>query len=142
MNLYEFITISDAITFYAPDDDIAFAVSLYVGCGQAKCQRIENGESHDVKDSELYLFGGLPEEVEKRFESIIHARPKEIVEAAHTFACCKPGERAIFDEYTNNGTDKKKYAKWDDAHRTSCSDYCRYARGMRMRDDKEEEKEK
>lgn len=34
MNLYEFINMSDTITFYAPDDDIAFTVTMYVGNGE------------------------------------------------------------------------------------------------------------
>ena len=134
MNLYEFINISDAITFYAPDDDIAFAVALYVGNGQCHCKRIEPDGDKDVKDSDLYLFG-IPDEVQKRFGEIITTRSKEFIEAAHTFACCKPSEREIFNDYTNNGTDKEKYEKWDDAHRSSMSDYCKYARGVRLKDE-------
>ena len=56
MNLYEFINISDTITFYAPDDDIAFAVAMYVGNGHSSCKRIEDGKSIEVKDSMPYLF--------------------------------------------------------------------------------------
>ena len=66
MNLYEFVNISDAITFYAPDDDIAFAVSLYIGNGNCSCKRIDPDGDKDVKDSALYLFG-IPDEVIKRF---------------------------------------------------------------------------
>ena len=141
MNLYEFINISDAITFYAPDDDVAFAVSMYVGDGKCSCNRIEKDGSKDVKDSAPYLFVGIPDEVLKRFESIITTRAKDVMEAAHTFACCKPGERAIFDEYTDNGKDKEKYAKWDDAHRTSMSDYCKFARAIKLKIEYEKEKE-
>ena len=139
MNLYEFINISDAITFYAPDDDIAFAVTLYVGSGKCSCERVETDGNKEVKDSTLYLFG-IPDEVLKRFEDIIHSRSKEVMEAAHTFACCKPSERDIFNDYTNNGTDKKKYDKWDDAHRSSMSDYCGYARSIKLRKEEEEKK--
>ena len=133
MNLYEFICISDAITFYAPDDDIAFAVALYVGGGKCSCKRIDPDGDKDVKDSAPYLFG-IPDDVLNRCEEIINSRTKECVESAHTFACCKPSEREIFNDYTNNGTDKAKYDKWDDAHRTSLSDYCKYARGLRLKD--------
>lgn len=140
MNLYEFVNISDAITFYAPDDDIAFATALYVGGGKCSCKRIENGNSHDVADSSPYIFG-IPDEVIKRFDEIITSRSKECVESAHTFACCKPSEREIFNDYTKNGTDKEKYAKWDDAHRSSMSDYCKYARGLRPKDNQDKHQE-
>lgn len=140
MNLYEFINISDAITFYAPDDDIAFAVALYVGGGKCSCKRIEPDGDKDVKDSNLYLFG-IPDEVVKRYDEIITSRTKEVTESAHTFACCKPSERQIFDDYTKNGTDKAKYDKWDDAHRSSMSDYCKYARGLRLKDNQDKQQE-
>lgn len=132
MNLYEFINISDAITFYAPDDDIAFAVAMYVGNGKCSCERVDPDGNKDVKDSAPYLFG-IPDEVLKRFEAIITSRSKECVESAHTFACCKPGEREIFNDYTNNGTDKAKYEKWDDSHRTSLNDYSKYARSLKLK---------
>ena len=141
MNLYEFISISDAITFYAPDDDIAFAVTLYVGSGQVMCQRCLGDGNVEVKDSQMYLFE-VPDEVLKKFDDIIRNRSREVMEAAHTFACCKPRERRIFDEFTKNGTDKKKYAKWDDAHRTSLNDYCKYARSIRLKSEDEKKKEK
>lgn len=140
MNLYEFINISDAITFYAPDDDIAFAVALYVGGGKCSCKRIEPDGDKDVKDSNLYLFG-IPNEVVKKYDEIITSRSKECVESAHTFACCKPGEREIFNDYTKNGTDKAKYDKWDDAHRSSMSDYCKYAHGLRLKDNQDKQQE-
>ncbi len=132
MKLYEFINISDAITFYAPDDDIAFATALYVGRGECACERIEAEGNKEVKDSACYLFE-IPPDVLKRFENIINSRSKEVLEAAHTFACCKPGERVIFDDYTNQGTDKEKYDKWDDAHRSSILDYCKYARSLSLK---------
>ena len=135
MNLYEFINISDSITFYAPDDDIAFAVAMYVGSGRCSCRRIEGGSDYSVKDSSPYLLR-IPKEVLKRFDSIISSRSREVMESAHTFACCKPSERGIFDEYTDNGQDAERYAKWADAHRTSCNDYCRYARGVQLKDGK------
>ena len=140
MNLYEFINISDAITFYAPDDDIAFAVALYVGNGECSCKRIDPDGDKDVKDSNLYLFG-IPDEVVKRYDEIITSRSKECVEAAHTFACCKPGERQIFDDYTKNGTDKEKYDKWDNAHRSSMANYCKYARGLRLKYNQDKQQE-
>ena len=133
MNLYEFINISDTITFYAPDDDIAFAVAMYVGNGHSSCKRIEDGKEIEVKDSMPYLFTKIPDNVLKRFEEIITSRSKEVMNAAHTFACCKPSERIIFDEYTNNGKDKEKFDKWDDAHRTSMTDYCKYARSLQVK---------
>ena len=140
MNLYEFINFSDAITFYAPDDDIAFATALYVGGGKCSCERVDSDGNKEVKDSAPYLFG-IPDDVLKRFEAIITSRAKDVMESAHTFACCKPSEREIFNDYTNNGTDNEKYAKWDDAHRTSLSDYCKYARGLRLKDNQDKQQE-
>ena len=133
MNLYEFINFSDTITFYAPDDDIAFAVTMYVGNGHSSCERLEGGKNIPVKDSIPYLFTKIPDEVIKRYKTIFTTRSTEALESAHTFACCKPSERQIFDEYTNNGSDKEKYEKWDDAHRTSMNDYCKFARSLKAK---------
>lgn len=133
MNLYEFINTSDTITFYAPDDDIAFTVTMYVGNGHSLCERLEDGKHISVKDSIPYLFTKIPEDVLNRFRTIITTRSTEVMESAHTFACCEPGERQIFDEYTNNGSDKEKYEKWDNSHRTSMNGYCKFARSLRVK---------
>ena len=133
MNLYEFINMSDTITFYAPDDDIAFAVTMYVGNGHSSCERLEDGKHIAVKDSIPYLFTKIPAIILERFKTIITTRSTEVMESAHTFACCKPCERQIFDEYTNNGSDKEKYDKWDDTHRSSTNNYCKFARSLRLK---------
>ena len=45
MNIYEFITPSDPITFKADDDKVAFTCALLLGNGKAGCENKATGES-------------------------------------------------------------------------------------------------
>jgi len=45
MNIYEFITPSDPITFKADDDKVAFVCAAILGKGQAGCENKTTGES-------------------------------------------------------------------------------------------------
>ena len=45
--LYEFITISDPITFRASNNSIAFVVATALGQGKAGCENRDTGESID-----------------------------------------------------------------------------------------------
>jgi len=130
--LYEFITPSDPITFYAPDDDIAEAVGLYVGNGQAGVKPVGREDGPNT----LLVFTGWGEGQEERVKKTIAERPDEVIEAAHTFAVASIADRPIYDEYTNNGQDKDKVAKYDDTKRSSMNDWCGYARGLKFKETK------
>jgi len=45
MNIYEFITPSDPITFKADDDKVAFTCALLLGNGKAGCTNLKTGDS-------------------------------------------------------------------------------------------------
>ncbi len=54
MNLYEFIQPSDSITFYAEDDDVAFAATMIVGNAHCFANRIgEDGKKAAVADADI-----------------------------------------------------------------------------------------
>jgi len=131
MKLYEFITPSDPITFYAPDDEVATAVALFVGNGQAGCVNVET-----EKHLGTMMICLAPAEAEKRAHvavDIMKMRTQECLSAATTFAVCKPSDRDIYDDYTENGTNAEKVAKWDDKKRSSLNDWCGYARGLQVK---------
>jgi hypothetical protein len=129
MKLYEFITPSDTITFYAPDNDIAEAVAAYVGGGKAGLKACDGSEAPNTA-----LFFGKAEGQLERIKNTFANRLKEIIESAHTFAVCPQGYRDEYDILTKNGTDIEAVKKWDDKHRTSMSDWCNYARGLQKKD--------
>ena len=128
MKLYKFITPSDPITFYAPDNDIAEAVAIYVGKSKAEIEAVDGS----VTPSTLIVLGAAEGQVE-RLRKTMEERIAEVIAAGHTFAVCTPGERGIYDDYTNNGRDPEKIAKWDAVHRSSISNWCGFARGLKIR---------
>jgi len=128
--LYEFITPSDPITFYAPDNDIAEAVSIYVGNGKAGTNRADEKDGPHT----LIAFSSWGEGQEERVSGTMSKRINEVIEAAHTFAVTSIADRPVYDDYTNNGQDKEKIDKWDDIRRSSMSDWCGYARGLKLKE--------
>jgi len=133
MQLYEFITPSDPITFYAPDDEVATAVAVFVGRGQAGCVNVQTEKHLDT----VMIFLA-PAEADKRAHvavDIVKTRTQECLSAAKTFAVCGPSGREIYDDYTENGTNAEKVAKWDDKKRSSLNDWCGYARGLQVKEE-------
>jgi len=127
MKLYEFITPSDPITFYAPDNDIAVAVGLFVGQGKAGIRTFDDS---DVLNT-LTIFSGLPQNQLNRFKETMDKRIDEVIAAGKTFAVCKPAYREVYDELTENSTNIERIEKWDNKHRSSMSDWCGFARSMK-----------
>ena len=66
--LYEFITISDPITFRASNNSIAFVVATALGQGKAGCENRDTGESIDSMTASCLIIKG------RRFIEIIVAR--------------------------------------------------------------------
>jgi hypothetical protein len=131
MKLYEFITPSDPITFYAADDDIAQVVGIYVGNGQAGVSPCAGDKNRKIET--MHFFGPLPNDIMQKMEKVAKERLDDFLEAAHSFAVCNPDQRVIYDEYTNNGKDKSKVEKWDDKNRSSMNDWCKYARSLKAK---------
>jgi len=124
--LYEFITPSDPITFYAPDNDIAEAVAVYVGNGKAGLRAADGSETPTT----LYLFGNMPIEQINRVEKTLSERLEDFLTACERFAVCGFSDRDIYNDYTQNGTNEEKVKLWDDKKRSSMTDWCGFARGL------------
>ena len=131
MKLYELITPSDPITFYAPDNDIAEAIALFVGNGKAGIKAQDDSETPNT----ITFIGGIPDEQLHRFKGTMDERLGEVLAAGKTFAVCGFGYREEYDILTKNSTDKKAVEKWDNKHRTSMSDWCGYARGLKLNEE-------
>jgi len=128
MTLYEFITPSDPITFYAPDDDVALAVGIIVGGGKAGVTNLTTEES--LPSLLLFVAEVAVKEAIKAPLATWRDRGAECIAAAHSFAVCDKASRPIYDECTEYGQDAAQVAKWNDAHRSSMSDWCGYARQL------------
>jgi len=126
-NLYEFINMSDKITFYAKNDDYARALTLLLGEGKAGCKK-ENGES--IPYCMTAFQGSAPQEVYDQISEMVRSGDEELEKALNSVAVCDFSEREIFDDYTENGSNEEKWQKWDNKHRTSLNDFGKYARGI------------
>ena len=127
MILYEFITPSDPITFYAPDNDIAEAIAIFVGNGKAGISRVDGEEVPNTMVMFSWADGQLV-----RFKKTMDNRITEVVTSGKTFAVCTSGFREEYDELTENGTNKDRIEKWDDKHRSSMSNWCDFARSLKI----------
>lgn len=130
MKLYELITPSDPITFYAPDNDIAEAIALFVGNGKAGINAIDGSETPNT----ITFLSGLPDEQLDRFKATMNNRIDEVLASGKTFAVCESRFREEYDELTKNSTDIKAVEKWDNRHRSSMSDWCGRARGLKLKE--------
>lgn len=124
MHTYEFITPSDAITFRADNNAIAYAVALYLGSGKAACQR-EDGVEIDC----MLLFA-TPEETKKsildnlgmEFKDFMEANKAAVAAAFSSFAYTSIAGRKQYDERLTAASDVTAFkAAHEDKKRTSLS---------------------
>ena len=125
--LYEFLNPSDGITFYAMSDEIARTATLLLGNGKAGAKAIDSDNNLEYC---FTAFNPAPEEIYKTVEKHVKTPDKDLIDCLNSFAVCKPYEREIYDDYTNNGTNETKFKKWDDKNRSSMNDFCGYARRL------------
>lgn len=125
--IYEFINMSDSITFYALNDDYARAVTLLLGEGKCGC-KTKDGKI--IEHCYTAFQGEAPQEIYDQLEKMIKDKDTNLIEALNSVAVCDFSEREIFDEYTENATNEAKWLKWDDKHRTSLNNYGKYARKL------------
>ena len=130
MKLYEFVNPSDPITFYAPDNDIAEAITLFVGNGKVGLRAIDNSK---VPDTLTAFSGGIKNSQLERVKSTMDKRLNEVLAAGKTFAVCSEAYREEYDELTKNSTETKRIERWDNKHRSSLSDWCGYARNLKVK---------
>lgn len=127
MQLYEFINMSDKITFYAKDDDIARAVTLLLGEGKAGCK---NKDGEQLENCFTAFGNPAPDEVYEQIENFVKEGNQDLINSLNTVACCDFDEREIYDEYTENSTNQEKWDKWDNKNRTSLNNFGKYARKL------------
>lgn len=129
MKLYELVTPSDPITFYAPDDNIAEAIGLFVGGGKAGIKTTDGSEV----PSTMIMFCGMAKGQLERFNKTMDDRIDEVIAAGKTFAVCEVGFREEYDTITENSTNIEAIATWDERHRSSMSDWCGFARTLKRK---------
>ena len=89
MKLYELITPSDPITFYAPDNDIAEAIALFVGNGKAGLKFADKRDKGKIPNT-MTAFGAFADGQLERFKTTMDKRLDEVLAAGKTFAVCTP----------------------------------------------------
>lgn len=125
--LYEFINMSDKITFNALNDDYARAATLLLGNGKAGCKK-QDGTS--LPYCMTAFHGEAPQEVYEQIKNMLKNKDKELINTLNSFAVCDFNEREIYENYTQNSTNKEKVQQWDDVHRTSMNRFVNYARKL------------
>lgn len=132
MTIYKFITPSDPITFKAPDDKTAFAVSLIIGNGKAGTKNTATGESLPS----LLLFNPNVEVTINEFlgmdlEKFIEENKEKIKLTLMSFAYGDVSDRIQFDEACEAITEPDKLqafkASHEDRNRSSVSGFVKYA---------------
>ncbi len=76
MKLYELITPSDPITFYAPDNDIAEAIALFVGNGKAGLEFADRKDKSELPSTMTAISGFADGQLE-RFQTTMDKRLDE-----------------------------------------------------------------
>lgn len=129
MKIYEFITTSDAITFKAENDKVAFLTCLLLGEGKAGC-RDEDGES--LKTMTAFIFNqNQRNKVYKEYcgtediKSVFDDSICDVANALKTFAYCSIPDRKQYDEAIEAITNEKELQEYKKKHehtnRTSIS---------------------
>lgn len=132
MNIYEFITPSDAITFKTDDDKVAFTCALLLGNGQAGCRNITTNKS---VPSMLMFCVDPQKEIQKfingSFEEFIKQNKIKISECFNSFAYVTPSERKVYDNACDAITDADKLKQFKQSHenenRTSMNQFVNHA---------------
>lgn len=131
--IYEFITPSDAITFVASSDAVAYAVALYTGRGKAVCNRAD-GKSLGtclIFASEAYISNCIRDNLgTATVNEFIEAHLDDCIAAFDSFAYANLDKRAAYDAAVANIQDPAALHTFRTAHentRTSMSAWVAYA---------------
>lgn len=132
MNIYEFITPSDPITFKADDDKVAFTCALLLGNGKAGCTNLKTGDSIPT----MLMFAKDPEKdiqdfIGGDFSEFLEGNKPKISECFKSFAYGSAYDRQSFDDACDAITDPEKLkefkAKHEDKNRSSMSQWVKSA---------------
>jgi hypothetical protein len=132
--IYEFVTVSDPITFIAENDSIAWIVASLLAEGKEGCTR-EDGKSINTmtafapesKRPEIYMeYIGT-----ENIGEYVKEHKKEIADAFRSFAYGSINERKQYDAAIAAITDPEKLKQFKEQHedtqRTSMSRWVNYA---------------
>ena len=132
MNIYEFITPSDPITFKADDDKVAFTCALLLGNGKAGCTNLKTGDSIPT----MLMFAKDPEKdiqdfIGGDFKEFFEGNKPKISECFKSFAYGSFSDRQSFVDACDAITDPEKLkefkAKHEDKNRSSMSQWVKHA---------------
>lgn len=129
--VYELVNPSDAWTFIAPSDKIAFLVAIAVGRGQTSAKR-------EGWEGGMYVFGlGDPDkdfkkEFGEELEGAISRHKAELIESLRTFM--------IHREQAKKAPTGKALVKWNNERRSSLNDFGGYALKLAKHLEKAEKK--
>lgn len=133
MKLWDLINPSDAVTFKAPDLQIALFVTVAISNGQYGAQEITDNEHEGLKVP-LFLFGGVEainefcqenwnldwEQVEA---TVIADRSDELCTAFDSFIYGNLGDRKLIEELLaalpDDEARKARLAEWNEERRSS-----------------------
>lgn len=135
MNLYEFVTPSDAITFKAVDDQVAFWVALYLGNGKAGLNAFNEDLTERTVHSTFIAFTSNAKKYWEDYlgsslDEFLEQNHKPIGEALSSFAYTTVEGREAYDNQLNSIAPEKVAefkAKHEDEKRSSMSEWVSYA---------------
>jgi hypothetical protein len=135
MNIYEFITPSDPITFKTNDDKIAFICALFLGNGKAGCKRFDDS-GNEISIPTMLMFSKDPDSEIKNYiggnASEYFDSKKHLIKAAfESFSYGNIEDRRSYDDAIIAITDTNKLknfkAKHEDRNRSSLSKWVKSA---------------
>ena len=135
MNIYEFVTPSDPITFKADNDKIAFVCALILGNGKTGCIKVPNGNEEEVNLRTILMFDPDPEKTILDFlgsdiPTFANRNKPKIKECFNSFCYGSVSDRKIYDSTLEAITDPQKLKDFKDKNeneRTSMSDWVKGA---------------
>ena len=139
MNVYEFITPSDPITFKTDDDKIAFVCAIALGNGKALCTNVTTGQ--DLHTNLMFSqdpFKEIEDFLGIEYYTYCEANRPKMAECFNSFAYGTVETRQIFDDACDAITDAEKLKEFKEKHenynRTSSSRWVhtawRYAKNL------------
>jgi len=132
MNIYEFITPSDPITFKTDDDKIAFTCALLIGNGKAGCTNLTTDQNIPT----MMMFSKDPDKEISDYlgcdmGNFIKSNRGKIADCFKSFAYGSISDRQTYDNACEAITDHEKLkefkAKHEDQNRSSMSKWVQYA---------------
>jgi hypothetical protein len=135
MNIYEFITPSDPITFKTDCDKVAFACALILGDGKAGCNKLDDNGNSNVSIPTMIMFTSEPDKVIEDFlgmelQDFVEQNKPKIKECFASFCYGKPSDRKKYDSAVESISDPvalEEFKKNHENQRTSMSAWVKQA---------------